>query len=208
MWSLGFACTCTYILDIALNVIVAQVINCCTKYSQGTSDVQTNIGHHMFRLCHFGRLDNILPFFTASLYGSNCTMHTPFNCCTLYFCSYIFICICIPVIGIYISQAVVGLAGVGVMASLYGRNCTCTYLSTIAPCTCICSYIFICIPIMSICISQAVVGSAGVGVMASLYGSKVTEGGMTLELSLEINKKLQVRLFWSLFLKTHMTNDQ
>ena len=36
------------------------------------------------------------------------------------------------------------------------------------------------------------VGSAGVGVMASLYGSKVTEGGMTLELSLEINKKLQV----------------
>ena len=41
-------------------------------------------------------------------------------------------------------------------------------------------------------ISQAVVGSAGVGVMASLYGSKVTEGGMTLELSLEINKKLQV----------------
>ena len=38
---------------------------------------------------------------------------------------------------------------------------------------------------------QAVVGSAGVGVMASLYGSKVTEGGMTLELSLEINKKLQ-----------------
>ena len=27
--------------------------------------------------------------------------------------------------------------------------------------------------------------------MASLYGSKVTEGGMTLELSLEINKKLQ-----------------
>ena len=40
---------------------------------------------------------------------------------------------------------------------------------------------------------KAVVGSAGVGVMASLYGSKVTEGGMTLELSLEINKKLQVR---------------
>ena len=31
--------------------------------------------------------------------------------------------------------------------------------------------------------------------MASLYGSKVTEGGMTLELSLEINKKLQVRFF-------------
>ena len=27
--------------------------------------------------------------------------------------------------------------------------------------------------------------------MASLYGSKVTEGGMTLELSLEIHKKLQ-----------------
>ena len=42
-------------------------------------------------------------------------------------------------------------------------------------------------------IFKAVVGSAGVGVMASLYGSKVTEGGMTLELSLEINKKLQVR---------------
>ena len=41
-------------------------------------------------------------------------------------------------------------------------------------------------------ILKAVVGSAGVGVMASLYGSKVTEGGMTLELSLEINKKLQV----------------
>ena len=44
-------------------------------------------------------------------------------------------------------------------------------------------------------IFKAVVGSAGVGVMASLYGSKVTEGGMTLELSLEINKKLQVRFF-------------
>jgi len=41
---------------------------------------------------------------------------------------------------------------------------------------------------------EAVVGSAGVGVMASLYGSKVTEGGMTLELSLEINKKLQAVL--------------
>ena len=41
---------------------------------------------------------------------------------------------------------------------------------------------------------KAVVGSAGVGVMASLYGSKVTEGGMTLELSLEINKKLQAVL--------------
>merc|ERR1711972_454760 len=43
-------------------------------------------------------------------------------------------------------------------------------------------------------IHKAVVGSAGVGVMASLYGSKVTEGGMTLELSLEINKKLQAVL--------------
>ena len=47
---------------------------------------------------------------------------------------------------------------------------------------------------------KAVVGSAGVGVMASLYGSKVTEGGMTLELSLEINKKLQVRLLSSFHL--------
>ena len=53
-------------------------------------------------------------------------------------------------------------------------------------------------------IFKAVVGSAGVGVMASLYGSKVTEGGMTLELSLEINKKLQVRFlsFIHLFIFT------
>ena len=49
-------------------------------------------------------------------------------------------------------------------------------------------------------IFKAVVGSAGVGVMASLYGSKVTEGGMTLELSLEINKKLQVRFLSSIHL--------
>ena len=49
-------------------------------------------------------------------------------------------------------------------------------------------------------IFKAVVGSAGVGVMASLYGSKVTEGGMTLELSLEINKKLQVDFLSSIHL--------
>ena len=40
--------------------------------------------------------------------------------------------------------------------------------------------------------------------MASLYGSKVTEGGMTLDLSLEINKKLQV-IYWPQWLK--QTND-
>ena len=63
-----------------------------------------------------------------------------------------------------------------------------------ATCTSICTYtsISICLLIIGMCYFKAVVGSAGGGVMASLYGSKVTEGGMTLELSLEINKKLQV----------------
>merc|ERR1711976_1109316 len=32
------------------------------------------------------------------------------------------------------------------------------------------------------------------GIMSSLYGSKVADSGMTLELSLEINKKLQAVL--------------
>jgi len=41
--------------------------------------------------------------------------------------------------------------------------------------------------------SEATVG-AGHGIMASLYNSKVTDSGMTLELSLEINKKLQAVL--------------
>ena len=35
-------------------------------------------------------------------------------------------------------------------------------------------------------------GAAGVGIMASLYGNRV-DTGMTLELSMEINKKLQVK---------------
>ena len=35
---------------------------------------------------------------------------------------------------------------------------------------------------------------ASSGIMASLYGSKVTDSAMTLELSLEINKKLQAVL--------------
>ena len=39
--------------------------------------------------------------------------------------------------------------------------------------------------------------------MASLYGSKVTEGGMTLELSLEINKKLQVSSIGLYFYSRH-----
>ena len=39
---------------------------------------------------------------------------------------------------------------------------------------------------------QAVMGAAGVGIMASLYGNRV-DTGMTLELSMEINKKLQVK---------------
>ena len=52
---------------------------------------------------------------------------------------------------------------------------------------------------------KAVVGSAGVGVMASLYGSKVTEGGMTLELSLEINKKLQVRSMTKMVLRVELS---
>jgi len=42
-------------------------------------------------------------------------------------------------------------------------------------------------------IHKATVG-AGHGIMASLYNSKVTDSGMTLELSLEINKKLQAVL--------------
>ena len=42
-------------------------------------------------------------------------------------------------------------------------------------------------------IFQAKVG-ASQGIMASLYNSKVTDSGMTLELSLEINKKLQAVL--------------
>ena len=36
--------------------------------------------------------------------------------------------------------------------------------------------------------------AAGHGIMASLYNSRVADSGMTLELSLEINKKLQVVL--------------
>lgn len=40
---------------------------------------------------------------------------------------------------------------------------------------------------------QAKVG-AGQGIMASVYNSKVADSGMTLELSLEINKKLQAVL--------------
>ena len=32
------------------------------------------------------------------------------------------------------------------------------------------------------------------GIMSSLYGSRVSDSGMTLELSLEINKKLQAVL--------------
>ena len=40
---------------------------------------------------------------------------------------------------------------------------------------------------------QATVG-ASQGIMASLYNSKVSDSGMTLELSLEINKKLQAVL--------------
>ena len=40
---------------------------------------------------------------------------------------------------------------------------------------------------------QAKVG-ASQGIMASLYNSKVSDSGMTLELSLEINKKLQAVL--------------
>ena len=35
---------------------------------------------------------------------------------------------------------------------------------------------------------------ASTGIMASLYSSKVTDSAMTLELSLEINKKLQAVL--------------
>ena len=35
---------------------------------------------------------------------------------------------------------------------------------------------------------------ASTGIMASLYNSKVTDSAMTLELSLEINKKLQAVL--------------
>ena len=41
--------------------------------------------------------------------------------------------------------------------------------------------------------------------MASLYGSKVTEGGMTLELSLEINKKLQVRSMTKMMLRVELS---
>ena len=40
---------------------------------------------------------------------------------------------------------------------------------------------------------QAKVG-ASQGIMSSLYNSKVSDSGMTLELSLEINKKLQAVL--------------
>ena len=40
---------------------------------------------------------------------------------------------------------------------------------------------------------QATVG-AGHGIMASLYNSRVSDSGMTLDLSLEINKKLQAVL--------------
>ena len=36
--------------------------------------------------------------------------------------------------------------------------------------------------------------AAGPGIMASLYNSRVVDSGMTLELSLEINKKLQAVL--------------
>jgi hypothetical protein len=40
---------------------------------------------------------------------------------------------------------------------------------------------------------QAVLGSQG-GIMSSVYSSRVTDSGMTLELSLEINRKLQAVL--------------
>ena len=36
--------------------------------------------------------------------------------------------------------------------------------------------------------------AAGHGIMASLYNSRVADSGMTIELSLEINKKLQAVL--------------
>lgn len=53
--------------------------------------------------------------------------------------------------------------------------------------------IFLRHPLYSFAYFQAKVG-ASQGIMASLYNSKVTDSGMTLELSLEINKKLQAVL--------------
>ena len=54
--------------------------------------------------------------------------------------------------------------------------------------------------------------AAGPGIMASLYNSRVVDSGMTLELSLEINKKLQAvledTLLKNITLKENMnTND-
>lgn len=42
-------------------------------------------------------------------------------------------------------------------------------------------------------IHKAVIGQQG-GIMSSIYGSKVTDSGMTFELSLEMNQKLQAVL--------------
>ncbi len=42
-------------------------------------------------------------------------------------------------------------------------------------------------------VSQAVMGSQG-GIMSSVYSSRVHDSAMTLELSLEINRKLQAVL--------------
>merc|ERR1719239_2086405 len=55
-------------------------------------------------------------------------------------------------------------------------------------------------------IHKAKVG-ASQGIMASLYNSKVTDSGMTLELSLEINKKLQTVLEDTLLKNITLTDN-